>query len=319
MNRTTYYGYIDEKLHLLARRITTGGKLNMLNLHMHSESFYLHFFNLLYSFDLSNLNSTLQNVEAIDLIDYTNKFIIQVSATCNKAKIEDALSKDIIKQYSTFTFKFISIARDGKYQRANLFKNPHNVKFTPQSDIYDIKSILDDIKAENIDKQKEIYQFIKKELGGDVDVVKLDSNLATVINILSKEKWNQSNQANTINSFEIDRKITHNQLNKSKYIIEDYIAYHHKVDSKYSEFDSMGSNKSTSVLAKIRREYIQLKDTLNPDDLFFKITKNIAEIVTRSANFTEIPFDELELCVDILVVDAFIRCKIFENPKNYKL
>ncbi len=27
--------------------------------------------------------------------------------------------------------------------------------------------------------------------------------------------------------------------------------------------------------------------------------------------------DELELGVDIMPVDAFIRCKIFENPENY--
>uniref|UniRef100_UPI0015CF6C05 SMEK domain-containing protein n=1 Tax=Vibrio cholerae TaxID=666 RepID=UPI0015CF6C05 len=91
MNRTSYYNYIDEKIHTLAYRIDTNGKLNMLHLHMHSESFYLHLLNLLYGYELENLNKVLQNVEAIDLIDHKNKIIIQVSSTCTKNKVESAL------------------------------------------------------------------------------------------------------------------------------------------------------------------------------------------------------------------------------------
>jgi hypothetical protein len=37
----------------------------------------------------------------------------------------------------------------------------------------------------------------------------------------------------------------------------------------------------------------------------------------KSANYADIPVEELDLCVNILVVDAFIRCKIFKNPLGY--
>ncbi|EGQ98798.1 hypothetical protein VCHE39_1684 [Vibrio cholerae HE39] len=53
--------------------------------------------NLLYGYELENLNKVLQNVEAIDLIDHKNKIIIQVSSTCTKNKVESALEKEIIK------------------------------------------------------------------------------------------------------------------------------------------------------------------------------------------------------------------------------
>ncbi len=36
--------------------------------------------------------------------------------------------------------------------------------------------------------------------------------------------------------------------------------------------------------------------------------------ILQSANAPMIPDEELDLCVAILVVDAFIRCKIFKNP-----
>ncbi|MAD43147.1 MAG: hypothetical protein CL623_12255 [Arcobacter sp.] len=317
MNRTEYYNYIDEKLTVLAQRIINNGKLNILHLHMHSENFYLHFFNLLYGYELENLNQSLQNVEAIDLIDHTNRIVIQVSSTNTKQKIESALEKDIIKQYPNYTFKFISIAKDATSLRTKSYKNPHSISFTPSSDIYDTLSILNEISSLNIDKQKEIYQFIRKELGNEIDVVKLDSNLATIINILAKEDWDESNQYDEVNSFEIERKITHNNLSSAKSLIDEYSLYYGKVNSKYTEFDNMGNNKSNSVLAAIKREYLKLKNSSTDDEVFFATASAILNKISESANYIQIPIDELELCIDILIVDAFIRCKIFENPMDY--
>lgn len=318
MNRTKYYDYIDEKINVLAHRIVNNGKLNMLHLHMHSENFYLHFFNLLFNFKLENLNQSLQNVEAIDLIDNTNKIVIQVSSTNTKQKIESALEKDIIKQYSNYTFKFISIAKDATTLRTKSYINIHSISFTPSNDIFDTTSILNIISALNIDKQKEVYQFIKKELGNEIDIIKLDSNLATIINILAKENWDETNQYDKVNSFEIERKITHNNLSSAKNLIYEYSLYYGRIDSKYTEFDNMGNNKSNSVLATIKREYIKLKNNTNADEIFFNTADAILNKITESANYIQIPIDELELCVDILTVDAFVRCKIFENPMDYK-
>ena len=80
----------------------------------------------------------------------------------------------------------------------------------------------------------------------------------------------------------------------------------------------MGLNKSNSVLASIKREYIKLSDESNVDKIFLTIIDKLKDKVIESSNYVELPMDELELCIDILVVDAFIRCKIFKNPKNYK-
>ena len=318
MNRTKYYDYINKKLHTLAHTITTNGKLNILHLNMHSESFYLHLLNLLYRYDLRNLNEVLQNVEAIDLIDEEKKVIIQVSSSNTKVKIESSLAKKLINNYSDdYTFKFISIAKDATDLRDKTYKNPYNISFNPTIDIYDITSILNTILLANIDKQKEVYQFIKKELGDEVDIVKLDSNLATVINILAKENWDEANKYDTTNPFEIERKITYNELDSAKYIIQEYQIYYGKIDKKYSEFDNLGHNKSNSVLATIKREYLKLKSKQRADELFFSTIEKIKEKILESSNFIEIPIDELDLCIDILVVDAFIRCKIFENPEGY--
>jgi hypothetical protein len=317
MNRTKYYDYIEEKLHILAARIDTGGKLNMLGLHMHSENFYMHLFNVIYGYNLENLNDRLQNVEAIDLVDHGNKIIIQVSSTNTKQKIESALSKNIMRKYLGYTFKFISIANNAANLRKKSFVNPHGISFDPSVDIYDIISILSKILSMDPSEQKMVYEQIKKELGGEIDVVKLDSNLATIINILAKEKWDEANKSDRLIRFEVDRKISYNDLDLAKDTIDEYVLYHGRVDAKYSEFDSLGDNKSNSVLATMKRTYLKLKHIGNADEVFYSVIEEVKNKILVSANYIHIPIDELELCVDILVVDAFIRCKIFENPEGY--
>jgi len=318
MNRAQYFDYIEERLNTLATRIHSRGKLNILGLHVHSEDFYLHFFNKLYGWNLTNLNHKLQNVEAIDLVDNSSKIIVQVSATSTKEKIESTLQKNTVKTYNKYNFKFISISKDASALRKRTYANPHGVTFVPLNDIYDTISILNYIKSLDIDNQKIIYQFIKNELGNEVDIVKLDSNLAMVINILSKEDWDIQDSLDSINSFEIERKISFNNLSTVKYIIDDYKVHYNRVDKIYSEFDLMGINKSSSVLGTIRKEYINAINTVHDDDLFILVLKKIQEKTLQSANYKSIPIDELELCVNILVVDSFIRCKIFENPMEYK-
>lgn len=70
-------------------------------------------------------------------------------------------------------------------------------------DIYDIKSILNIVINMGIKEQYTLYELIKNELGNSVDIVKVDSNLAGIINILSQDDLTLPSEQPEINSFEI--------------------------------------------------------------------------------------------------------------------
>ena len=316
MNRSTYFNFIEEKLTLLSGRIEQRGKLNILDYHLHSENFYRSFMNILFDWRLVNMNVIKHNAEAIDLIDKNNKIIIQVSATATKRKIESVLSKDLSDK-NGYSFKFISVSKDAKNLRTQSYKNPNKLFFDPKSDIYDISSLLKIVASSGIERQKTIYDFIKKELGKETDLTRVDSNLTRIINILARENWDLDTGNYQINAYEIDRKIEYNCLNLAKTLIEEFAANSNKVDKIYKEFNQAGVNKSSSILTSIRNMYIKNKASESDDALFLNVINQVMHRIQNSANYTPIPFEELEMCVNILVVDAFIRCKIFENPEGY--
>lgn len=319
MNRRKYFDHIEEKLSFLSRRIERRGKINMLEFNVHSETFFAELCNIMFDYKLINFNHFEQNVEGIDLVDDTNHLLIQVSATCSKAKIQSSLSKEIYSRYQGYSYKFLSIAKDASSNlRKTKFSSPYNIKFDPEKDILDCTSLLRDISIMPIEKLKAVYDFIERELGKEIDPAKIDSILTDIINILSNIEPKLDSQELTIDSFAINEKIEFNDLGSIREMINEYSIYGQRLDEIYSEFDKQGKAKSFFVLQTIRKQFLTIKNRLkNPDEIFYEIAKNIRESILQSRNFSELSVEELDFCVDILIVDAFIRCKIFDNPKGY--
>jgi hypothetical protein len=312
-NRSSYWNLCEEKLSTLCTRVELRGKLNILDFNLHAEDFYLHFFNVLFGYSLKNMNQIKQNAAGIDLIDTNNKLVLQVSSTATKAKIESSLKKDL-KSYAGYSFKFISISKDASALKKQSFTNPHGLVFSPADDIYDVKSLLNVILHLTIDHQRIIYDFLKKELVSDDDPRPIETNLATVINILAKESFNDFNNEFPPKAFDVDSKISFNNLVSAATIIEDYKIQHHRISKMYSIFDSSGQNKSSSVLIWLRQSYIKLSSQYSGDVLFFEIVEQAIKTVRASANHNDMPLDELAMWVNALAVDAFIRCKILKVP-----
>lgn len=321
MNRESYCSIIEERLNLLSLRARRNSSLNLQNLNIHCENFYAQLFNLVFGYQFKNLNAETQNVESIDLIDETNKIIAQVSATTTKRKIENTLKKDSLKNYKDYSFVFIFISdKDAKNLRKQSFSNPSNILFNPERDIYDVTELLRKILSLDIDKMKEVYDFVCKELKPDIDLKKVDSDLVKLINILSQEDLDESLDIPSTVPFEIQKKIDFNGLGKIKKLILDNAIYSKKLNEKYEEFDKQGVNKSRAISNVLKRIYLKLEqqhdDSLQLFDKVIEVT--IDKVKSEIDGQNLISIEELELYIPIIVVDAFMKCRIFKNPEEYK-
>lgn len=321
MNRAIYFNSIERELTSLCVSIKLRGKLNLLEYNIHAEDFFASFLNALFGWNLINLNSTDQNSDAIDLYDEQNNLYIQVSAKSNKEKVQGTLNSKFFDSHAGCQFMFISVTIDGagKLKKKN-FSIPAGIKFDPCKDIIDIECLLRAVQHSTSKCQQLLYDLTNSELGRVVDPVRLNSNLSLIIEVLSHENLSNSGSLKIEKSFEIDAKIDFNELTNIRPLIEENMVHCSKVSSKYCELDKIGSNKSTTVLNIIRKHYLEATSEHRykcPDELFFGIIRELKEDVLKSGNCPDIPIEELELCLSIVVIDAFIRCKIFENPEGY--
>jgi len=315
MKTQSYFNYIEERLTWLSTRITSRGALNMYDINIHCEDFYMRLLNLLYGWNLVNANTIQRNIPAVDLIYTSENIIVQVSSTNTTTKIQSSLDK-LDDNYTGYNYKFVSIAKPTDKLKEHKFNTPSNlnIQFNATNDIYDINTLLNKIKSLSAAEMEEVYKFIKQELHFETDELKLETGLAHVINELSEINLKNNEVRFDTVSFDIDNKIIKNNIAVFKDIIEQYDVYFYVVQRIYDEFDTMGNNKSYAVLQTIRKEYLELKTKFSGDELYKAIAQNVKEKLSLSANLKQFYDDDLELYVDIILVDAFIKCKIFEKP-----
>lgn len=118
-----------------------------------------------------------------------------------------------------------------------------------------------------------------------------------------------------------EEKITYNALKRNRFLIEEYNVFTQPLHILYNELEEQGSFKKSILLAKIHTTYLRLKgkyagDAQNPmieirkyaDDIFDEIVDSILMTI-------ENPNEEMLIATYIVVVDAFIECKILEKPQ----
>ena len=312
LQRQTYINDIVNRLSGLASSVELRGLLNLLDLHVISEDFYVGLLNLVYGWNLRNANSSQQNAPGIDLVDDSNHILVQVTGSCTKRKIDHSL-EEISEKYTGYHFYFVPIVLDAKKQREYEYAPPHEVVFNPKTDILDIHFIANKIKGmPDIAGIDTIAIFIKNNIQNDVpDTIQLTSGLNYIISQLAEDDLNECDFDMT--EFEIEAKIKFNNLSiYAKDAIDQYKIFYINVQEIYSEYARQGKNKSMAVLQKLHRIYVSLKSQASGDALFIAIKNEIINLIGNKNN--NLSQELLEMCVEMLMVHAFMECKIFEMP-----
>lgn len=123
--------------------------------------------------------------------------------------------------------------------------------------------------------------------------------------------------------YNISDKISYNSIKRNRSLIEEYGKYYTKVNTLYSELEKQGSFKKEKLLRNIKQLYIRAKGKYvldgvdkmksiqdNADNIIEDVENSILENI--DSNISE--KDDIAFAVPIIMVDAFMRCKILEKP-----
>jgi len=315
MNRDIYVAKIKTLLNILKNEIKDSGKLNLLDINVHAEDFYRDLLNLVYSWQLQNMNQWNQNAAGGDLWYDDVKIVIQVSSTSTKDKIQSSIDKLSAEQFAGYRFKFLRIDGDVIKLRKELY-NTHDIVFEPSVDIIDISTLLKDIAHLDIDRLKKVCELCEKEIV-PLDTPKVtETDLAIVVKALATNVKDWSKDRRPI-EFDVEKKIDFNHLEGRKRLINDYKLYIGKLNAVYGEFVDNGTDYSFIILQNLSDIYSRYFGQYESNALFDKIVDETRVVALNSRSAEDIPVDRLNVCINVIVVDAFIRCRIFEDPEGY--
>ena len=154
---------IHEKLSILSTEIKSRGEFNMLDINVLAETFFAELMNLIFGYQLKNINLFERNAKAIDLIDTKNKIIVQVSSDNSKGKVQSSLS-GIKEEYkkSKYHFIFICISKKVTNLKKQSFEIPKGIKFDPKNDCYDNKTLITHINSNGSECIKKVNDYLNK-------------------------------------------------------------------------------------------------------------------------------------------------------------
>lgn len=173
-----------------------------------------------------------------------------------------------------------------------------------------------------VEKMKEMKknhesQFLNQRINRNPSMLK------NTITALSKIDLMNYPETQTLNIIDPAEKIAFNSLKKNAVLIREYSVYHTKLNTLYTELEEQGSIVKEKLLRVIKLIYDSVKSSfvsneknwleivrLNSDSIFDIVYDRLFAKLESSDTWDE----DIVLGLHIVMIDAFIRCKILEEP-----
>ncbi|RXT26839.1 hypothetical protein BVJ53_05660 [Lacticaseibacillus chiayiensis] len=319
--REVYLKAIGNALAYLVSQLSVNGRMNLLDGHMLSEHFFEQFLNELYGWHLATANDTVANASSIDLIDSASKLSVQITTNKTKSKVQNTLEK-ASKAHDGFRVAFVFIALDARNLAKMKYSIPKNISFNPKTDIFDIGQLLLTCQDKQTETLLRLQDLCKSEvLPVMEDIPVQESELVKVLRAVAKINIEITNTLKVPMAFDIQQKIDFNDLGLiQQQTIDELAFYNASLDDIYELFTQEGITPGI-IFQKLSSIY-QRQSLENPDDSaplkFLNMVDALMTYVHSTSRLdNEMSQEKVEYCCRIILVDAFIRCKIFKNPEGY--
>ena len=150
--------------------------------------------------------------------------------------------------------------------------------------------------------------------------------LSVAINAISDINFDEDYEDKGSKPFNIDEKISFNAIKRNKALIEDYKIYYSQLNALYVELETAGSFRKEKLLRNVKNIYLKtkgnyVKDSVNTmdiirqnaDNIIEDIENRLLEMIEKDAKHYE---EDITFGISVIMVDAFMRCKILEEPKK---
>ncbi|MFT4273637.1 MAG: SMEK domain-containing protein [Pantoea sp.] len=317
MKSMDYLSSITSSLAYLSRCIETRASLNLNDLNIHSENFYKELLNLIYGYNLINLNSIEQNAASIDLADETLGLCFQVTSTNSIEKIKGTVDKFIKEDlHNKYKQLKILILTNKKSYKTKEYGEIGAFVLDIKKSVVDYKDIARDIQDLSLDRQLNIKDFLEVRL----NIVKPENNpkeiktLLTMIHLLSDDEHPSAG-----NGFaekpDPDHKVYKRFSDFSEIIIQRYTKlvpmYGSTLECIRNESDiGIIKQKKMEMFLENQSDLFLQKDGYDPIAALDRLKKHYCVKISE----VDVEFDDL--AVEFFLLDNLFRCTVFPNKET---
>ncbi|MBR4324295.1 MAG: tetratricopeptide repeat protein, partial [Bacteroidales bacterium] len=152
----------EQLLNRLPQLIKSRAKRSLYDIHHRAETIYAGLLNLIFDWNLKNINVEEPNAKAIDLIDTEHKLIAQVSSVNTINKVQSSLDGIDTSKWADYRFLFVSISDSVDKWKTDTFKIPEGISFNPKDDCFDNNSLVSHIDAQGIDCIDAVIDYLNR-------------------------------------------------------------------------------------------------------------------------------------------------------------
>lgn len=172
ITRGYFIGEIIDQLTGISEQIKTRSKFGLLDINRYAEDFFKEIINIIFGYNLKNLNEGKLNTPGLDLGDIEKQIAYQITSTNIQEKICDTLKK--AKKYHENEYKTIYIfiltnkktyKLDNKKSEDNDFKSAClHFSFEETQHVLDMNDLLKTTISLPLDKLQKLYDLISKNI-----------------------------------------------------------------------------------------------------------------------------------------------------------
>jgi len=163
LSRGYIIGKIIDDLSLLRYQIEFRNKLNQFNLTKICEDFFKEVLNIVFGYNLINLNAERANSAGIDLGDKTEKVAFQITSEITSQKVKDTLN--IISDEQLQNYEKIYVLMINKKQKTYSIEQdtPNRITFSADKNILDLYDLTKEIAVLEINELFLLNELFSKE------------------------------------------------------------------------------------------------------------------------------------------------------------
>jgi hypothetical protein len=322
MNKEIYIKQISDNLGILRHQVELRNSLQLYDINILAEDFFKDLLNLVYGYQLENLNITDAQKTAIDLGDKKARAAVQVTSENSSAKIRDTVDKfNARKLYQEYNHLIILIITKKKKYSEN-FRN-RSLFF--KTEILDISDLLRHIRGLETPGLEKIADFLEKEFevkgkqGGKAAGLSEPNEVATIMSLIEFLSNYESKNIDDEVEEEPDPedKVYRRFSDHSEFLISQY----QELVAMYGEALKIAAKTLGLNPGKIKKVRLYLKDESDKvltkcDDNPKKALEVLIEYFESKISTSGIRYDRV--AIKFYLVDELIKCNVFPNPPGEK-